>query len=189
MFCAVSKVRTNRCSHEVSPSHLLPHRASAYTDSRDLENADTDPTTVYECVQAGQTLQCQLVAFAFNLRESARTHDNSVAWMYYHALSIYLSGIFDYTLGEVCAAPSLRDDVLMAHVEGILKRSDEALQQSQVSQVFLLLPLRIAGNRCSNSKQCREVLERLGILQNQFAVATAFRSELLQIWSSQSLNV
>jgi hypothetical protein len=108
--------------------------------------------------------------------------------MYYHALSIYLSGVFDYIISEVCAIPSLQDEEITVHLEGILKRSDEAIQHSQTSRVFLLLPLRIAGNRCSNWKECQEVLKRLDILRDQFAVATAIRTELLQIWSSRSLH-
>lgn len=157
------------------------------TDSHNLANVDVDPTTMYELVQEGQDLHSQLVAFAAILCVSGNAHDISAAWMYYHAISIYLSGIFDYILTEVCTVPSLTDDEILVHVEGILKQSDEALHQSQTSQVFLLLPLRIAGNRCSKSKQCREVLKRLDILQGKFAVATAFRTELLQIWLSRSL--
>lgn len=152
------------------------------------ENMEVDPTTIYELTQEGQELHSQLAAFASALQLSKSAQDISVAWMYYHALSIYLSGVFDYTLSEVCAIPSLRDDEITVHLEGILKRSDEALQQSQTSRVFLLLPLRIAGNRCSNWKQCQAVLKRIDILRNQFAVATAFRTELLQIWSSRSLH-
>jgi len=153
------------------------------------ENMEVDPTVMYELVQEGQELQAQLAAFSSVLHVSTNAQDVSVAWMYYHALSIYISGIFDYTLSEVCAAPSLQDDEIMVHLEGILKHSDEALQQSRTSRVFLLLPLRIAGNRCSNWKQCQEVLKRIDILRGQFAVATAFRTELLQMWSSRSLRV
>lgn len=176
-------------TQEMLHAHPLYDRASTYIDSLDFEHNDTDPTTTYELLQAGQDLHSELLAFATVLRSSTQAHDISVAWMYYHALSIYLSGIFDYTLSGVCTVPFSREAEITTHLEGILKRSDEALQQSQVSQVFLLLPLRIAGNRCSNSKQCQEVLKRLDILQGQFAVATAFRGELLQMWSSRSLGV
>jgi hypothetical protein len=157
-------------------------------DSNNAENMDVDPTKMHELVQEGQELHSQLAVFASALHASMTAQDTSVAWMYYHALSIYLSGVFDYTLSEVCAIPSLRDEEITVHLEGILKRSDEALQQSQTSRVFLLLPLRIAGNRCRNWKQCQEVLKRIDILRGQFAVATAFRTELLHIWSSRSLH-
>jgi hypothetical protein len=157
-------------------------------DSYNAENMDVDPTTMHELIKEGQGLHSQLAAFSSALHMSISAQDTSVAWMYYHALSIYLSGVFDYTLSEVCATPSLRDEEIMIHLEGILKRSDEAIQHSQTSRVFLLLPLRIAGNRCSSWKQCQEVLKRIDILRDQFAVATAFRTELLQIWSSRSLH-
>ena len=157
-------------------------------DSHHPDNMDVDPTTMYELIQAGEKLHFQLAGYASVLHVSLNSHDISVAWMYYHALCIYLSGVFDYTLSEVCAIPSLRDDEITVHVNGILTRSDEALQHGQTSQVFLLLPLRIAGNRCGNWKQCHEILKRIDILQCQFAVAAAFRAELLQIWSSRSLH-
>ena len=157
-------------------------------DSHNAENMDVDPTKMYKLVREGQDLHSQLAAFASALHMSTSAQDISVAWMYYHALSIYLSGVFDYTLSEVCAIPSLQDEEITVHLEGILKRSDEAVRQSQTSCVFLLLPLRIAGNRCSNWKQCQEVLDRIDVLRDQFAVATAFRTELLHTWSSRSLH-
>jgi hypothetical protein len=157
-------------------------------DSYSAENMDIDPTTMHELIKEGQGLHSQLSAFSSTLYVTTSAQETSVAWMYCHALSIYLSGVFDYTLSEVCAIPSLRDDEIEVHLEGILTRSDEAIQHSQTSRVFLLLPLRIAGNRCSNWKQCQEVLSRIDILRDRFAVATAFRTELLQIWSSRSLH-
>ena len=157
--------------------------------SHNAENMDADPIKKYKLIQEGQELQTQLAAFASALHVSISAQDISVAWIYYHALSIYLSGVFDYMLSKVCAIPSLRDEEITVHLENILKRSDEALRQSQTSRVFLLLPLRIAGNRCSTWKQCQEVLNRIDVLRDQFAVATAFRTELLQIWSSRSLHV
>ena len=157
-------------------------------DSHNAGNMDVDPTKMYKLIREGEELHSQLADFASALHVGRSAQDISVAWMYYHALSIYLSGVFDYTLSEVCAIPSLRDDEITVHLEGILKRSDEAVQQSQTSRVFLLLPLRIAGNRCSNWNQCQEVLNRIDVLRDQFAVATAFRTELLQIWSSRSLH-
>jgi hypothetical protein len=101
------------------------------------EDTDVDPITMYELIQNGQELHSQLAAFASLLHVSMNAHDISVAWMYYHALSIYLSGIFDYTLSEVCTIHSLQDDEITMHLEGILKQSNATLQYSQTSQVFL----------------------------------------------------
>jgi len=194
LTCFCSARRSLKGLHQGNELHklwLLTHqhnRASVTMDTYNTENMDVDPTKMHELVKEGEELHSQLAAFSSALHLSMSAQDISVAWMYYHALSIYLSGIFDYTLSEVCAIPSLRDDEIAVHLEGILKRSDEALQRSSTSRVFLLLPLRIAGNRCSSWKQCQEVLSRIDILRDQFAVATAFRTELLQIWSSRSLH-
>lgn len=84
-------------------------------DSHNAENMDVDPTKMYKLVREGQELHSKLAAFASSLHVSIIAQDTSVAWMYYHALSIYLSGVFDYTLSEVCAIPSLRDDEITVH--------------------------------------------------------------------------
>jgi hypothetical protein len=168
---------------------VLSRRASAYIEFHDVETIDPDTSTIFELIQTGQNLHSQLATFASLLRASPQAPDNNVAQMYYHALSIYLSGIFDYTLSPLRTTLSLQPDEITAHLEGILTHSSEAQQQNQVSQVFLLLPLRIAGNRCSNSKQCREVLKRLDILRKQFAVAAAFRTEVLEMWAERELEV
>lgn len=165
-------------------SFLVSDSANTYTDSE-----DADPNTVSELIQEGKALRSRLVVFSSFLCENTQALDISMAWIYYYAVSIYLSGIFDYTLIGVCDSTgiSMTDEQLTVHVEGILRWSEESLRHNQVSHVFLLIPLRIAGNRCSTSKQCQEVLKRLEILQGQFAVAAAFRTELLQLWSSRSL--
>lgn len=163
---------------------LVSIRSNTYADS-----LDSEPTTVFELVREGKALRSRLVVFSSFFCENTQALDISMAWIYYYAVSIYLSGIFDYTLCGTCDSTgiSLTDNELTIHVEGILRWSEESLRHNQVSHVFLLIPLRIAGNRCSNSKQCQGVLKRLEILQGQFAVAAAFRTELLQLWSSRSL--
>lgn len=164
-------------------------RADAYMESCEFAIDDKSPSTIHELAHVGQDLRSQLAALKSMLAVSTEVDEIHVAWMYYHAISIYLSGIFDYILCSVRTGPglSLQDDEVAIHREGILRFSSKALQQSQVSRVFLLLPLRIAGNRCSTTEQCREVFNRICALENEFAVAKAFKAELMQIWSSRSL--
>lgn len=161
-------------------------RAIAYTNSQNHEHTSTHSLTLRDFSQKGEHLHSQLTSFACSLVEST-AYDASAAWMYYHAISLYLSGIFDHTLPGILPVAQSSDHEIMVHIDGILEHSDEVLQQSQVSHIFLLLPLRIAGNRCGNTGRCREVLKRVEILQNQFAIARTVRDELLKTCPLQSL--
>lgn len=165
---------------------ITSDRASAYADSHSHENIHISSITLRELSQRGEQLHSQLTSFAFSLVKST-AYDTSAAWMYYHAISLYLSGIFDHILPRICLIAQSSDHEAMAHIEGILQHSDEVLQQSQVSHVFVLLPLRIAGNRCSSTSHCREVLKRVELLQGQFAIAGTVRDELLKTWSLRPL--
>ena len=156
-------------------------------DPHSQEDPDTDLMTVYDFTRRGEDLHSQLQAFAALLGVSTQTCDTIAAWMYYHTISLYLSGVFDGTLFGGRSAAQLSENERTGHIEGILQRSDEVLQQSEVSHVFLLLPLRIAGNRCSNMTSCREVMRRIDDLQSHFAIAGTVKNELLKEWSSRSL--
>ena len=123
-------------------------------DSHNAENMEVDPTRMYELIQEGQELHSQLAVFTSALHVSTSTQDISVAWMYYHALSIYLSGVFDYTLSEVCAIPSLRDDEILVHLEGILKRSDKTYNRRDSQMV--------THSSTSRPVQCLCMAERTG---------------------------
>ena len=99
---------------------------------------------------------------------------------------IYLSGLCDYqVLPDEIANLSLPEEVIQYHTENIISRCGTALDECQVSAVLLLLPLRVAGNRCRTLDGCAEILRLLGRIEGGFGVAGAFRGELMGIWAER----
>lgn len=100
-------------------------------------------------------------------------------------MAIYLSGLGDYQVLPDDADVSLREEEIQHHTGSIISRGRIALEAGQVSALFLLLPLRIAGNRCRTSDGCDEILRQLCLIEGNFGVAAAFKSELIDIWASR----
>jgi len=100
-------------------------------------------------------------------------------------MSIYLSGLCDYQVFPEEVDVSLQEEEIQHHVESIIFGSSMALETGQISTVFLLLPLRIAGNRCRTLEACTEILRQLSRIEGSFGAATAFNLELTGIWASR----
>jgi hypothetical protein len=100
-------------------------------------------------------------------------------------MSIYLSGLCDYQVLPSKVNLSLQEEEIQYHTESIICRSGVALENSQVSAVLLLLPLRIAGNRCRTLNGFSEILRLLDRIEGGFAVARAFKGELMEIWAER----
>lgn len=112
---------------------------------------------------------------------------NILSLTYYHASSIFLSGIYDYrpdfTLHEV---PSLTEDEIQAHVVGILTNADLALRTTTLAGILLFFPLRVAGARTKCDLQKSNILEMFGeITKRSFVVADAFREDLTGLWAEK----
>ncbi|KOS23404.1 hypothetical protein ESCO_006606 [Escovopsis weberi] len=111
-----------------------------------------------------------------------------VSRVFFAAISIYLSGIFDY--GITCwkqlglEPPTLDDATIQAHLSGILRSTRHALQQTTLSPLLFLFPLRIAGARARSEWQRERVLELIGTVEKKggFAAAGAVSMELQEIW-------
>jgi hypothetical protein len=98
-------------------------------------------------------------------------------------MSIYLSGLSDYQVLPEAANLSLNEDEIQHHAKNIISRCGKALDAGQVSAVLLLLPLRVAGNRCRTLDGCGEILRMLKRIEGGFGVARAFKGELMGIWA------
>lgn len=101
-------------------------------------------------------------------------------------MSIYLSGLCDYQVLPDEVDLSLHEEEIQQHVKSIISGTGNALEAGPVSAVFLLLPLRIAGNRCRTLDECGEILRQLSRIERSFGAATAFKMELIGIWASRS---
>ncbi|KAF2006442.1 hypothetical protein P154DRAFT_259094 [Amniculicola lignicola CBS 123094] len=112
--------------------------------------------------------------------------DLLTAHLYYHAASIYLSGLFDYDsywqTPSAPHAPILPRSTIVLHVAEILRLSRELLALG-VSGVLLFFPLRVAGARAVDGRSRDCVLELLGDTERRgFVVAGSFRGDLLEVW-------
>ena len=105
---------------------------------------------------------------------------------FFAATSIYLSGIYDYTIslwvGWGVSVPILSVEDVQYHVITILNSITWALEKSSISHLLYLFPLRVAGARCANKWQRDQVLMLLRRVGANFAVAQAFESDLRLLW-------
>jgi hypothetical protein len=100
-------------------------------------------------------------------------------------MSIYLSGLSDYQVLPETVNLSLQEEEIQHHTESIISRTGKALDGGQVSAVLLLLPLRVAGNRCRTWEGCGEIMSLLERIEGGFGVAGAFKGELMGIWAER----
>ena len=111
----------------------------------------------------------------------------SVGYVYYHAISIYLSGTYDYHIhwilpGAPCA-PILPRSIIEWHVTEILRLSQELLADG-LAGIMLFFPLRVAGARVTDVDSKNSILEHLYTTRDRgFVVAEAFTEDLLELWA------
>jgi hypothetical protein len=113
-----------------------------------------------------------------------------IGYVYYHAISIYLSGSFDYyehwTWPGAPTAPILPRSQIDWHVSEILRISQELLAQG-ISGVLLFFPLRVAGARAIDMVSREIILDLLRTTARRgFIVADAFTVDLSELWASQN---
>lgn len=108
-----------------------------------------------------------------------------IGYMYYHAISIYLSGTFDYyPHWDSTLAPILPRSTIEWHVCEILDACYKLLDQG-VAGVLLFFPLRVAGARAMDSRSRAIILNLLQMTSNRgYVVADTFTTDLSQLWRS-----
>ena len=104
-----------------------------------------------------------------------------VAWVYHAAISIYLSGIYDY--GSIwrknhVVTPVLCKFDICRHVDTIISLSIWALENSNLSGLLFLCPLRIAGARAWTCEQKLRIGKALMLIGRSFKVVEVFSFEL-----------
>lgn len=112
-----------------------------------------------------------------------------IAQVYHHAISIYLSGTFDYhvhwTGSNAPCAPMLSCSQINQHVSEILLLS-HALLAHGVSGIILFFPLRVAGARAVDDQSRNEIMDLLHTtVVRGFVVAEAFKIDLSQLWGGR----
>jgi hypothetical protein len=118
---------------------------------------------------------------------STSNEDILIAQAYYHALSIYLDGIFSYhapfTSPSAPTSPILDRFIIDEHVSCILSTCQRLLDQ-RCAGLVLFFPLRVAGARARDSWSQAEILRLLGLIaQRGFLVAESFVDDLNDLWA------
>lgn len=102
------------------------------------------------------------------------------------AISIYLSGIFDYEITHWhnigLIPPTLDEETVQMHTNAILGLSNLALDTTNLSPLLFLFPLRIAGARSRTRWQRDWVTRLVTRIGSGFAVAAAISTELSHVW-------
>ncbi|CZT12324.1 uncharacterized protein RCO7_09046 [Rhynchosporium graminicola] len=110
-----------------------------------------------------------------------------LAMIYYHAISIYLTGLFDYRPQfNAIPYPTLSRGTMQSHASSIISFTKLALTTTNLAGVLLVFPLRIAGARAVSQGQKREIMWMLNeISTRSFVVAEPFKIDLKNLWESE----
>jgi hypothetical protein len=114
-----------------------------------------------------------------------------IGYIYYHAISIYLSGTFDYHVHwsrpGAPSAPILPGSQINQHVSEILRLSQVLLARG-ASGVLLFFPLRVAGARAIDTRSRGEIMTLFQTTATRgFVVAEAFKIDLSDLWVSKGV--
>ncbi|KEF57370.1 uncharacterized protein A1O9_05287 [Exophiala aquamarina CBS 119918] len=118
-------------------------------------------------------------------------HQMTIAWIFHSAISIYLSGVYDYD--QIwnkwhITTPSLCQVEVDEYVSKILEGTSLALQETNVTALVFLFPLRIAGARSKTIRQQKQIRYLLAQISSSFRVANAISSDLGAVWAKQAFN-
>ncbi|KAM0262117.1 hypothetical protein ACHAQJ_001858 [Trichoderma viride] len=146
----------------------------------------SDAFTLKEALGSWYTSYAQPAAKPI-ARNMAEENDSMLlSRIFFAAISIYLSGIFDYEithwhhLGLV--PPTLDEETVQMHTNTILELSNLALDTTNLSPLLFLFPLRIAGARSRTQWQRDWVARLVASIGSGFSVAAAISMELSHVW-------
>ena len=110
----------------------------------------------------------------------------TIAWIFFAAISIYLSGIYDYCpiwVDNGISTPSLGPMEVRQHVASILDITSSAVERQNLASLLFLFPLRIAGARASHSEQKLQIQGLLLKIAGPYRAANAFLADLEDLWA------
>jgi hypothetical protein len=152
---------------------------------------------------SGKLLQClanEGQGLRVALRDQQRcnkrySHGQSDAQYYFQniqhaAISIYLSGIFDYheeNWTQYCIpVPKLQPTEIEDHVATILDQVERAFGISEPNSISYVFALRVAGARSWSMSRQEKVRALLKRIERCYAGANALSVDLLRLWTSRS---
>lgn len=119
--------------------------------------------------------------------QAAKDDRTTIAKIYLAATSIFLSGVYDYRsiwLGVMEATPALPRVFVEQNVDTILDLTEFAMQNTNLSTLLFLYPLRVACSRVWSCDQKDRLRSMFGTIQRSFAVAHSFVAEVEDLWET-----
>ena len=150
-------------------------------------------TELHSIAAEGSELRISL----YNWRDSVQfwtvPNDDQMllALIYYHSISIFLSGIFDYfNYWDECGiqTPTITQSEVQENVQQIIAMTTTAFEHSNLASVLFLFPLRVAGARVEKSQNSNILCLLNEISKRGFVVAGAVSADLGELWSTNNSN-
>ncbi|KAH1435384.1 hypothetical protein KXX32_008714 [Aspergillus fumigatus] len=119
----------------------------------------------------------------------AHNPQSILATIYFHSISIYLSGIFDYRAQfNGIPTPTISPAVVQNHVDAILWMAEIALKTTALASVLFFFPLRVAGARVTAAAETESIHAMFrDISARGFVVADAFTADLRSLWRRKGI--
>jgi hypothetical protein len=119
----------------------------------------------------------------------AHNPQSVLATIYFHSISIYLSGIFDYRAQfNEMPAPTISQAVVQKHVDAILRMTEMALKTTNLAAVLFFFPLRVAGARVTAASETESIHAMFRDISTRgFVVADAFMADLKSLWRRKGI--
>jgi hypothetical protein len=111
----------------------------------------------------------------------------TIAWVFYAAISIYLSGIYDYShiwVENGIFTPTISDSIVDQHVSNILDITTLAVERKNLAGVLFLFPLRIAGARAHRPGRRVRIQNLILQIAGSFRAANAILTDLQELWAN-----
>lgn len=177
----------------------LSMRAKRFVLSPQYFSDSEGEEILHETAQDGLSLRSALSAWlasvhqwSTGLRKSLEDAQMTIAMAYYHAISIYLSGVFDYHLhwtDRHILAPILSSTEIEAHVLALLEVVGQAMKSGSLAGILFFFPLRVAGARARTADQRREISRLLYAVSSRgYVVADAFIADLDDLWDKRPVR-
>ncbi|KAL4867466.1 hypothetical protein BDV12DRAFT_198159 [Aspergillus spectabilis] len=108
----------------------------------------------------------------------------SLSLLYYHALTIFLSGNYDYfPFWDNIPAPVLSPDEIVDHVNAILDISEQLMPRSRLPGVMLFFPFTVAGSRARLPDHRTKILSLIDrVINDGFVVAHRIKDKMIARW-------
>ena len=180
-YCSDLRVRAARLLQ------TLPN-LSQHTQYQELQCMATEGICLQKALQGWEATTLSW----WSVNSTAKDDQMTLAFIFYNAFAIYLSGIFDYFPywnERHISTPTISWSEIGERLRNILSMAAQALEQTSLAGILFMFPLRVAGARARTSEQTRAIARMLSdISKRGFVVADTFVVDLKELWASKSIS-